>query len=295
MDDEKLRKLYGDAQKVKISMPETQPTMGNMKPFETQLAGTLLQTPKAPAPEESSPYEGAKAYIQKLIDSAGSRQAETVRDEKLARAQEAVLGIGDMGRALANMFAATQYAPNGFQDSGLSDKARERAERAKAERDKHRDELLNYHMAIGKMNENERSWKFQREMAKERIRQAEEAERRRQGELELKNKVFEWKQQVQDGKFNQAEADRELKKMIADKKISLEYAKSVKHELEEYTKEIHYIIDPQTGKKIGQTETRTVKGKGGGQQTNQQTQSGSQSAPYRTNNSTSKAPYVKQN
>lgn len=169
MDDEELRKLYEDAHKVKISMPETQPTMGNMKPFETQLAGTLLQTPKAPAPEEASPYEGAKAYIQKLIDSAGSRQAETVRDEKLARAQEAVLGIGDMGRALANMFAATQYAPNGFQDSGLSDKARERAERAKAERDKHRDELLNYHMAIGKMNENERSWKHQREMAKERL------------------------------------------------------------------------------------------------------------------------------
>lgn len=153
--------------------------------------------------QEENPYREVRSEIQKLIDGGEVKERDLRREEDLARVHKAVAGLSDAGRAIANFIGTTQGVPNAYADSGLSEKARERVARARAEREKNSAALLNYQYQMGKLDENERSWKYKLRQDKIRNRNNDrrleylenESQRKinkQQADIDYKNKLLEY-------------------------------------------------------------------------------------------------------
>lgn len=129
---------------------------GNGTPAENTRndnGGDGEQTTPSPTtilPTATTPTYGGYEDIINLTKSAqetAKKDEETARrQERLARAHSFTSGIGDLGRAIANMYFTTQYAPNGYDHGkdGLSEKAKARADKWRAERQRLQKEYYNY-------------------------------------------------------------------------------------------------------------------------------------------------------
>lgn len=67
-------------------------------------------------------------------------------------AQRMVAGISDFGRAIANMVATSQYAPDAYRE-GLSDKLQAKFDKEKAQREADAEKYFNYAMQIGRLKD----------------------------------------------------------------------------------------------------------------------------------------------
>lgn len=95
-----------------------------------------------------SGYDDILAMMQEAQRRTNEDEETARRQERLARAHSFTNGIGDLGRAIANMYFTTQYAPNGYDHNkdSLSEKAKARADKWRTERQRLKKEYYNYAM-----------------------------------------------------------------------------------------------------------------------------------------------------
>lgn len=134
----------------------TTPTATPTTPATTQTA-----TPAATTPAYSG-YDDIYNSLQKKIDEARAKQetdAQRKKRERLEKWEGIISGISDMGMAISNLVATSQYAPNAYtgQDS-MSEKAKERWEKAKAEREKADADQINYMLQMAKLKDADRDY-----------------------------------------------------------------------------------------------------------------------------------------
>ncbi|MBR1850089.1 MAG: hypothetical protein IJ789_01820 [Bacteroidales bacterium] len=108
--------------------------------------------------------EGMQSLLDYLHQAQEANKPESEeerkRRERSERTQGLVNGIGDLGRAIANLYYTTQYAPNGYDEGkSLSKAHQERLERARKEREAQSDRYLNYLKQEKAVLDGERSWK----------------------------------------------------------------------------------------------------------------------------------------
>lgn len=104
------------------------------------------ETTKTTPPEKT---DGGVSSYDEIIDNINKEIAKNEKqyeqDRKIDAVVAAINGIGDMSRALGNIYATTKYAPSSFNPStSESNKYGERAAKAKAEYDKNRSALMSY-------------------------------------------------------------------------------------------------------------------------------------------------------
>lgn len=136
--------------------------------------------------EEADPYAKGKEILNNLLSGYKVETPEQkAARERREKSRAAVNGIADMGRALANLYFTTQYAPNAYNEQqSLSAKGRERMALAKAERDKERDAMLNYALNLGKIGEGEQGLRL-------RIAQARQGQKNWQNQYDLNKENLE--------------------------------------------------------------------------------------------------------
>ena len=258
-----------------------------------------------------------------IIDMLSARQKtaeqqaeEARRDARRARTHKVVGGFADLGRALTNLFATANYAPNAYDPKqGMSEKAQERYDKALADYEAKREQALNYALNKAKYEAADNAAEY------ERWKDAEDMKRtdRKLDEIERKNKE---KELLDAAKLDEQKSWHALQDARDNRRLSIADYKAISDRMRassmvEYRRNggnmtpyivtTSYEYDPLTGKVTEVKKERTV---GGGevvisrvavtngeevqQPASQATSGASQSAPYRTNNSTSKAPYVKQ-
>lgn len=246
-------------------MPGTSGTAGG-----TATAGATGTTVQQPYSQFSgNTYQELEDFLREQMKAVKPEtEEERKKREKREKVNGIISGISDMGRALANLYFTSQYAPNAYQGETMSDKYQARLDKAKAQRDKDLDRYYNYALNLGKIREGDKGFNFKVEQA--RLQQAnadrayalnQERETRLNGQYELNAKKIEWQQQMAEKKFNLEEARLELQRMVAEKEISLEQARleeaRIRHELQEYNIQEEVERDDK-GRVVRRTKTRTV-------------------------------------
>ena len=134
------------------SQPMYQPT-----PQVQRSSGDLPAYPTAPNLErfKGNNYDDAINYFERQIKAYNTLNTPELEQKRRKReaARRMIAGIGDMGRAIANLATTTQYAPNAYTANTLSDAAQKRYDRVKAERDADRDRHVNYALNLGRLRD----------------------------------------------------------------------------------------------------------------------------------------------
>lgn len=246
-------------------MPGTSGTAGG-----TAAAGATVRAGHQPYGQfNGSSYQELEEFLREQMKAVKPEtEEERKKREKREKVNGIISGISDMGRALANLYFTSQYAPSAYQGETMSDKYQARLDKAKAQRDKDLDRYYNYALNLGKIREGNKGFNFKVEQARLQQENADRAyalnqerETRLNGQYELNAKKIEWQQQMAEKKFNLEEARLELQRMVAEKKISLEQARleeaRIRHELQEYNIQEEVERDDK-GRVVRRTKTRTV-------------------------------------
>lgn len=229
----------------------------------------LLNVKPAEEPEPPLP----NAYDE-LLNTYKSRLEQEEKMGKARRGRAAINGIADMGRAIANLIATSQYAPNAYDPSqSLSASAQARYEKAKAERDKSRAEWMNYALTKKKLVDDVRNREYLKEKDKadreykekvldnnqRRTDLMEQAEERRMYKIELDEAYRNGKLDLEKEK---TETDRKYKEGM----LSVNQYKARTAELNARLKEqgsttetTEESIDPVTGLPKKKTVKKTTK------------------------------------
>lgn len=122
--------------------------------------------------KKTDPWTNARNLLNQMVSGYKPEDEKARKDrERRERAQRVVNGIADMGRAMANMYYTSQYAPNAYSDKdSLSARSRERLEKANAERQKNDDRYLNMTLQLGKLGD--ASWRNRLALAQAAQQQA---------------------------------------------------------------------------------------------------------------------------
>ena len=190
-----------------------------------------------------------------------SKEARAMR-ERMERTQGVVNGISDLGRAIANMYYTTQYAPNGYDESKSLTKAhQERLAKARKEREAESDRYLNYLLREKQLLDGERSWKARQDRYR---KQDEQADKR----LDLSQKEYERKVAKDEQSALEADFMRKWRQGNLDVKwANLEVKKwaernkqsraDINHNLASFEERVEIVYD-KYGKKVGTKKTRLV-------------------------------------
>lgn len=228
---------------------------------------------KTTPPEQT---DGGVSSYDEIIDNINKEIAKNEKqyneDRKIDAVVAAINGIGDMGRALGNIYATTKYAPSAFDPStAASGKYGSIAAKAKADHDKYRSSMMKY---LDKAKEQKQIFNFNQEKQrqqdaynKRRMELVEDRERRMQGQYELKANQLKWEQDIKNRNLDMREAELELKRMVTEKKISLEEAKLELERLKIAKKESGTTTNTTIerdiyGNEVGRTTTKTQNGGG---------------------------------
>lgn len=218
---------------------------------------------------------GVSSYddiITNLEDEIAKNEKRYNEERKIDAVVAAINGIGDMGRALGNIYATTQYAPNAYNPSTAdSAKYGERAARAKSEYEKRRDAMMNYLRTAKKDKQNfdfaQQKAKQQNEYRAEQLRLRGEELALRANKLTMAKDENEWRHGLEEMKLAIREREADIREAYnngrlsqAQQRIEMQRLTSIKHQLQEY--EENYEYDPKTGKVL--KRTRTVKDPAGG-------------------------------
>ncbi len=120
---------------------------------------------KTTPPEQT---DGGVSSYDEIIDNINKEIAKNEKqyneDRKIDAVVAAINGIGDMGRALGNIYATTKYAPSAFDPStAASGKYGAIAAKAKADHDKYRSSMMKY---LDKAKEQKQIFNFNQEKQK---------------------------------------------------------------------------------------------------------------------------------
>lgn len=138
--------------------------------------------------------------------------------EKIRRRQKTegiINSISDMSRALSNLFATSQYAPNGYQGNIMTDTMQKRFDREKAEMDANADKYYNYAMTVGKLKDYVEQQKYQRGRDKISDGYKAAAEKRAQEQADFERSLDPFKYQEQGYKTLKALYDSDKSKTDA--------------------------------------------------------------------------------
>lgn len=178
-----------------------------------------------------SNYAELEGYLRKRMEETGGEtDKDRIKRERREKWEGIISGIGDMGRALGNLYYASQGAPSMYDGKdSLSDRAKERFEKAKAEREKKRDEWMNYALTLGKLRDSARDFKLcekqaaaeqeyrkgQAEYQNKSLKLREREEERRRVTASLAVRKQDWQEKYQQGvldiKKEQLEIERQYK------------------------------------------------------------------------------------
>lgn len=228
---------------------------------------TILPTSTDTKENTYSGYDDILAMMQEAQKRTNEDEETARRQERLARAHSFTSGIGDLGRALANMYFTTQYAPNGYDHNkdSLSEKAKARADKWRAERQRLQKEYYNYAMQGANAKNSRDAFKAQQERYAEQLRQSQERidQARRDYERKLDNEAFnrDYKQMELDMKKAWNEGKLDVARMNAEtRRMAEQYKKSradINHNLASWEETSEDIFD-ERGKKIGTKKKRIV-------------------------------------
>lgn len=173
---------------------------------------------------DGSTYGDLEDWIrERMYDLKGQMlsKEDLGRLRKRQAASKLVAGIGDMSRAIANMWYTSQYAPNAYQaGSGLSERMQARFDKDKAERDALNQEFMNYALMLGQMKDRQ-----QDKAAKQAYNNMEVSIKMAQAEREAKIAEAKLKHQQDMSPYEIEEAKAKVKYWkrmagdIADSKV----------------------------------------------------------------------------
>lgn len=256
----------------------TSPTPAGVAPtVATPVTPVTPVTPTASEKKYKS-YDDVLELLKGKIETDEEKKARERREKSRAM----VNSIADAGRALANMWGATQYAPSSYDATkdSLSEKYQAKLEAERKKRDANRDWWLNYALNMSKLKASDRAneqaqanWETQMEETRKQNAQKQknwEAEKKmKEGEYELRAKKLQWQMDLDQGKLDLQKAKLELDEMYKKGKLSLE-----QKELEEKKLEHDYKIHPYTetttierdenGREVSRTKKREVGNTGSG-------------------------------
>lgn len=246
-------------------MPGTSGTAGG-----TAAAGATVRAGHQPYGQfNGSSYQELEEFLREQMKAVKPEtEEERKKREKREKVNGIISGISDMGRALANLYFTSQYAPNAYQGETMSDKYQARLDKAKAQRDKDLDRYYNYAMNLAKLKQGDQNFHFQQERAKatDEHNKAQQAyrdkqldlyyqrEERMQQEADRKERMADWQKEYQQGQLDLKKAQIELRKWIEQGKMS---RAQINHNLASWKRTKRYILDDK-GKKIGEEEERIV-------------------------------------
>lgn len=207
-----------------------------------------------PQPAASS-YDDIISSIQSEMDKMENKHKE---EQKVDAVVAAIDGIGDMGRAIGNIYATTKYVPSAFDPKETaSAKYGERAAKAREAYQKDRREMMQYLDKYKKANSD-----FHFNQEKVRVQQAQEAQKLalRGKELELRAEKMltakneaEWMHNLEESKLALQQRRLDIQAAYSNKLISLEQyraendrLKKIDNRLVEY--EENYEYDKKSGK-----------------------------------------------
>lgn len=228
------------------------------------------QTISTPTEEKKGDSDGATGGYDDIINRLDAELARNKhkydQDRKIDAVVAAINGIGDVSRAVGNIYATTQYAPNSFDPSTTtSAKYGELAAKAKSEYEKNRMAMLNYKFNAEKEKENFNFAKVKAKAAEEQAKANQayrdkqldlyyQREERMQQEADRKERMADWQKEYQQGQLDLKKAQIELRKWIEQGKMS---RAQINHNLASWKRTKRYILDDK-GKKIGEEEERIV-------------------------------------
>ncbi|MBQ9636752.1 MAG: hypothetical protein IJV36_02495 [Prevotella sp.] len=137
---------YEDIEKGQEQSGQTTPTVGT--------SATSIVDNEGGA-EQASGYDEIISSINKELDDMKKKRRE---EEKIDAVVAAINGIGDIGSALGNIYAANHYVPSTYDPkNAVSAKYADRAAKARAEYDKNRTAMMNY---LHKAQEQKQTFNF---------------------------------------------------------------------------------------------------------------------------------------
>ena len=141
----------------------------------------------APAPpqQQEQQQESYASELDKLLQAYDRRKADDDRAERRSRVSEAIAGIGDVARAVSDLYHTTQYAPY-VPSENMSDTLRTRNDRLRTLRDHNRDQWMHYVLNVAGKKEQARQADRAAKLQQQRIEAAEEKERKREEERQQK-------------------------------------------------------------------------------------------------------------
>ena len=175
-----------------------------------------------PEPFEGSTGDDLLAWLDRQLASYKPLTPEQLKKlRKRQAARRIMTSIGDMGRAIANMLATSQYAPNAYtEQSGLSERMQARYEREKAQRDADDERWYRYAMMRQKLMADgaEAARKQHQQNVTLQLKLNEDA--RRQAKADYDAEMADIDLQIKMGKLDYEKA----RKRIADAKAALQEA-----------------------------------------------------------------------
>lgn len=122
--------------------------------------------PAPPQQQEAPQQESYTSELDKLLQTYDRRKTDDDRANRRSRVSEAIAGIGDVARAVSNLYHTTQYAPYVPSDN-ISDTLRTRNDRLTALRDKNRDQWMHYVLNVAGKKEQSRQAAERNRLTKE--------------------------------------------------------------------------------------------------------------------------------
>ena len=190
-----------------------------------------MSNPVVPGITRFRGYEDINKYLEEEQKRSNDKAKDADRRARLAKTHQMIGGIADMGRALANLIATVNYAPNAYDPrESLSEKARERYDKAIAEREGYKGAALNYAL---------------------RRQAADQAEANRQATEKYHNAIIA---QRADAAKAKAEADAQKEKEKVRKAASKQYIDAYSPLWESYAMNGNAVQLAEVKRKIDEME-----------------------------------------
>lgn len=219
----------------KRPIPETYPAVTPLKPVEkpeTQepqepqkknLAQTVLnslaesqKTDNSESEPQMYSYDDVIKYLQDRMAAIHIPTKEELEKERRRQRTERIISsASDAGRALANLFATSEYAPNAYEGNVMTERMQQRFDRLKAEREADADRYYNYAMTLGRIKDAKEQQAYQRGRDKVADAYRAAAEKRAQEQADFERSLDPYKLQEQIGDTAKAGYEAEEKRIEA--------------------------------------------------------------------------------
>lgn len=216
-----------------VKLPPNRPATFNLPPAQGGVnADGGGRTTASVNPYETDPYdysgdEHLIDYLERQRDAVRLKTPEEIeREERLHKANKKVSGIGDMVRAISNLFFTTKGAPNMYGPaSSMSAKTQERYNRAKREREAEEDRWLNYSMTINQLKGRMAERKAGHAAAKAAWEMKQLAEERAKEKHEHNKLLWPTKEEIEAERLRRAKAAADKEEVRAKYEETLIQAK----------------------------------------------------------------------